>query len=273
MISRQKNWPLTLNTTSTHDTKRGEDVRARLNVLSDIPTEWFGVMSQWRKINEPLKHNNIPTASEEYFIYQSLLGAYPMQECTHDQFAARFERYLVKSLREAKINSGWERPNEEYESSCVEFSRKLLKNDSLFMKSFLNFHNRIVDFGIVNSLAQLLLKFTCPGIPDTYQGCENWDLSFVDPDNRRPVDFNRNCELLTALGSDEDKQELIESLWKNRYTGQVKLWLTQTLLRMRKQHAEFFRNAEYIPLSVQGELSHLQEVMDRNGWLWSFPFI
>jgi malto-oligosyltrehalose synthase len=269
MSDRQNNWPLTLNTTSTHDTKRGEDVRARLNVLSDIPNEWFDVISQWQKINEPLKHNNVPAPNEEYFIYQSIVGAYPMCQCAHEQFIARFEGYLIKSLREAKINSGWEGPKEEYESACVEFSRTLLKNDSLFMKSLLDFHRRIVDFGIVNSLSQVLLKFTCPGIPDTYQGCENWDLSFVDPDNRRPVDFNHHSELLGALDV-EDKEKLPVSLWKNRYSGQVKLWLTQTLLRLRKQQAEFFKTADYVPLSVEGEFSDYAFAFarrDREKWL------
>jgi malto-oligosyltrehalose synthase len=263
MIERQKNWPLTLNATSTHDTKRGEDVRARLNVLSDIPGEWFEVVSQWREMNQSLKQNSIPAPTEEYFIYQSLVGAYPMHTCTHDSFVTRFEAYLIKSLREAKMHSGWEKPNEEYESTCIEFLRKLLKTDSLFMKSFIDFHRRIVDFGIVNSLAQVLLKFTCPGIPDTYQGCENWDLSFVDPDNRRPVDFNHHLELLNALDA-EGKEKLLESLWKKRYTGQVKLWLTQTLLRLRKQQAEFFKNAAYVPLDVEGEFSDFAFAFARN---------
>lgn len=253
MTGRQKKWPLALNTTSTHDTKRGEDVRARLNVLSDLPGEWFEHVQKWREENLSLKQQNIPNANEEYFIYQSLIGAYPMPGSDEDNFEERFKEYLQKSLREAKTNSGWAEPNDEYEEAVKDFAAKLLDKRNAFWKSFDLFHKKVSDFGIINSLSQLLLKFTCPGVPDVYQGCELWDLSFVDPDNRRAVNYQYRMRLLDELGQEENKEKLFQSLWKNRNNGQIKLWLTQELFKLRKQQAEFFEKAEYVPLKTKGE--------------------
>jgi malto-oligosyltrehalose synthase/4-alpha-glucanotransferase len=253
MIERQKKWPLTLNATSTHDTKRGEDVRARLNVLSDFPQEWIDHVKDWRRINESIRKNNIPDSNEEYFIYQSLIGTYPFPGWEDKDFGERLTLYLQKSLREAKLNSNWTKPNEEYEKATDHFAISLLNKNSEFWKTFEPFHNKIADFGIINSLAQVLLKFTCPGVPDIYQGCELWDLSFVDPDNRRPVDYQRRLYLLEQLDKEDDKDKFIRDLWKNRNTGQIKLWLTQSLLKLRSQQADFFKQADYVPLNIKGE--------------------
>jgi malto-oligosyltrehalose synthase/4-alpha-glucanotransferase len=251
MMERQENWPLSLNATSTHDTKRGEDVRARLNVLSDIPEEWFTLIQQWRQLNDRYKQNNFPDANDEYLIYQSLVGNYPMPGQDEDRFEERLIAYLNKALREAKRHSNWATPNEEYEKATAEFVKTLLKKNEEFRKSFEQFHSEIVDHGIINSLSQLLLKFTCPGVPDTYQGSELWDLSFVDPDNRRAVDYQKRIQWLNEFPKDVDKN-FCQGLWQDRYSGKIKLWLTHKLLQWRKEQKEFIHKAEYIPLNTEG---------------------
>jgi malto-oligosyltrehalose synthase/4-alpha-glucanotransferase len=251
MIERQETWPLSLNATSTHDTKRGEDVRSRLNVLSDIPEEWFNVVQQWQQLNKRHKQNDCPDANDEYLIYQSLVGSYPMPGHNDDGFEERLITYLQKALREAKHHSDWTSPNQEYETATTEFAKKLLNENDEFCRSFEQFHSKIVDYGIINSLSQLLLKFTCPGCPDTYQGSEVWDLSFVDPDNRRAVDYEKRIQWLNELkyGADENFWQL---LWRDRYSGKIKLWLTHKLLQWRKEQKEFLHKAEYIPLTTEG---------------------
>ncbi|HEY2722675.1 MAG TPA: malto-oligosyltrehalose synthase, partial [Chitinophagaceae bacterium] len=264
MITRQIKWPLTLNATSTHDTKRGEDVRARLNVLSDLAENWFSLVRQWIKMNAVHKQGNVPDANDEYFIYQNIVGAYPMPGCDDEHFVGRIEAYLIKALHEAKTNSGWVQPNVEYERATIDFIRKLLDRNSAFFKDFTDFYQHIVDFGIINSLVQVLLKFTCPGIPDLYQGCEFWDLSFVDPDNRRPIDFILHSQLLDEINAISYKGELFTSLWKDRYNGQVKMWLTKTLLTLRRHDPVFFKEAVYVPLTIKGEFLEFVFAFARN---------
>ncbi|MGZ3852497.1 MAG: malto-oligosyltrehalose synthase, partial [Flavisolibacter sp.] len=167
MAERQEHWPLSLNATATHDTKRGEDARARLNALTDLEAEWSSAVEEWMRLAEPLKQNQFPDRNDEYLIYQSLVGNYPMPGQEEDQFKERLTAYLQKALREAKQHSNWTTPNEEYEKATAEFAKGLLNKDGSFWKSFEGFHSTIVDYGIVNSLGQLLLKFTCPGVPDT----------------------------------------------------------------------------------------------------------
>ncbi|HWI94058.1 MAG TPA: malto-oligosyltrehalose synthase [Flavisolibacter sp.] len=251
MIERQENWPLSLNATSTHDTKRGEDVRARLNVLSDMPGDWFNIVQQWQQLTQGYKQNNFPDKNDEYLIYQSLVGNYPMPRQGDDNFEQRFIAYLQKAFREAKQHSNWTSPNEGYENAAKDFVKKLLNKNGAFWKSFEEFHSGIVDFGIINSLSQLLLKFTCPGVPDTYQGCEVWDFSFVDPDNRRPVDYEKRIQWLNEFPQQED-ETFLQQLWTNRYDGRIKLWLTSKLLQWRRGQKEFLQQAEYIPLTVEG---------------------
>jgi malto-oligosyltrehalose synthase/4-alpha-glucanotransferase len=251
MIERQENWPLSLNATSTHDTKRGEDVRARLNVLSDIAEEWFNIVQQWQQLNKGRKQNHFPDANDEYLVYQSLVGNYPMPGQDEDGFGERMTAYLQKALREAKRHSNWTTPNEEYEKATAEFAEALLNKNEEFWKSFEQFQSEIVDYGIINSLSQLLLKFTCPGVPDTYQGSELWDLSFVDPDNRRAVDYEKRIQWLDKFPEDGD-EKFWQDLWDDRYSGKIKLWLTHNLLQWRKEQKEFLQKAEYIPLTVEG---------------------
>jgi 4-alpha-glucanotransferase len=251
MIERQESWPLSLNTSSTHDTKRGEDVRARLNVLSDISEDWFNTVQQWKELGKRNKQNNFPDANDEYLVYQSLVGNYPMPGQDEDRFEERMTAYLQKALREAKLHSNWTNPNKEYEKATTEFAKQLLDKNEEFWKSFEKLHSEIVDYGIINSLSQLLLKFTCPGVPDTYQGSELWDLSFVDPDNRRAVDYQKRIQWLNEFPEDGD-ENFRQDLWRDRYSGRIKLWLTHKLLQWRKEQKEFLQKAEYVPLTVEG---------------------
>jgi malto-oligosyltrehalose synthase len=255
MLDRQQKWPISMNGTSTHDTKRGEDVRARLNVLTDLPGEWLKTVQEWQQLNKDLKENGGPDANDEYLIYQTLIGAYPMPTQGDDDFKNRVQEYLQKALREAKTHSNWTTPNEEYEAATKNFAVKLLDTDAPFWKSFEQFHKKIANFGIVNSLAQVLLKFTTPGVPDIYQGTELWDFSLVDPDNRRPVDYELRQQLMNELETEanEEHENLMSQLWEHRYSAKIKLWLIHALLSDRKENEAFFANADYIQLTVEGE--------------------
>lgn len=252
MAQRQQQWPYSLNATSTHDTKRGEDVRARLNVLTDLPDEWLKNVQQWQEMNAPLKTNGFPDANDEYFIYQSLIGAWPLEKKDEEDFPGRLEEYLQKALREAKLHSNWTTPNEEYESATKKFAVALLDKDKPFRKSFSVFMEKISDHGIVNSLAQVLLKFTCPGVPDVYQGCELWDFSFVDPDNRRPVDYEQRIKWLDGLEEGGSDRNFLQELWSSRSDARIKLWLVHTLMKLRRDNPDVFTEGEYIPLQTDG---------------------
>lgn len=254
MMDRQQHWPLSMNSTATHDTKRGEDVRASLNVLTDIAQDWADTILQWQKINAGLKTNNAPDANDEYFIYQTIIGAYPMPGQDNDDFSNRLQDYLIKVVREAKINSNWAKPNEQYENAVKRFITRLLKDKNAFWKSFTTLHKRVADYGMINSLAQLLLKYTCPGMPDLYQGCELWDFSFVDPDNRRPVDYLKREQFIADVeGDQEPAPELWQRLWENRYNAQIKSALVHLLLQERDKNVPTFTQGAYIPLKVKGK--------------------
>ncbi|QRQ99557.1 malto-oligosyltrehalose synthase [Dyadobacter sandarakinus] len=250
MRRRQKEQPFSLNTTSTHDTKRGEDVRARLNVLTDLADEWLALVKECQEMNQSDRGQG-PDLNDEYLIYQTIVGAYPMPGSGDNDFADRLEAYLQKALREGKTNSDWAEPNEAYEKAAVEFAQKLLEKDTPFQRRFAEFQSDVIEYGIINSLAQVVLKFTCPGIPDVYQGCELWDLSLVDPDNRRPVDYALREKLLTGF-ADYDHGTLLSNLWENRHEGGIKLWLTTRLFELRKEAPLIFTGGEYIPLTVRG---------------------
>ncbi len=255
MKNRQKNWPLGLNATSTHDTKRGEDVRARLNVLTELSTEFFEHVRRWRDLNAPLRESgNIPDSNDEYLIYQTLLGAFPIEAEDEKDFGDRMEEYIQKALREAKVHTNWAEPNEVYEDGAKRFARSLLDKKSPFWQDFARFHQDVAEFGIINSLTQTLLKFTLPGTPDVYQGCELWDFSLVDPDNRRPVDFAKRKHLLDKFEKTDSQQNLLKQLWQDRHDAGIKLWLTRQLFHLRRQNPRLFSEGSYIPLKVQGAL-------------------
>jgi malto-oligosyltrehalose synthase/4-alpha-glucanotransferase len=252
MAERQKRWPYSLNATSTHDTKRGEDVRARLNVITELSDDWLKAVRKWQKENAALKQNGAPDANDEYFIYQTLAGTFPLTAEEEKDYPERLGEYLRKALREAKTHSDWIAPDETYEGAAIRFAHHLLDKNKVFWKSFRPFLQKISDFGIINALVQTLLKFTCPGVPDVYQGCELWDLSFVDPDNRRPVDFEQRLERLKALGEKEQAADFRQSLWQERSDGSIKLWLTRILFRLRQKEPELFTAGAYLPLATTG---------------------
>jgi malto-oligosyltrehalose synthase/4-alpha-glucanotransferase len=251
MKARQEQWPLSINTTSTHDTKRGEDVRARLNVLTDLGEEWLQKVDEWRKLTKGLKKGAAPDINDEYFIYQVICGTFPMPGEDEDSFQERINEYLQKALREAKRHSNWTAPNEEYENAAKDFAQKLLDKNGAFWKSFSEWQQKIVDAGILNSLVQLTLKFTCPGVPDVYQGTELWDLSFVDPDNRRPADYQKRSKWLNSLTTGPAPGW--PQLWNDRYSGKIKLWLTHKLQQLRQSFTRIFSEGEYMPLEVKGQ--------------------
>lgn len=253
MIDRQAQSPMALNATATHDTKRGEDVRARLNVLTDIPDEWIEKVGQWKAENISFKRDDTLSENDEYLIYQTLVGAHPMPEGLEDDFTNRMQQYLEKALREAKMNSNWSVPNTDYEEAAKRFAAALLSKENSFQKSFEPFLREVSDYGIINSLVQVMLKFTCPGIPDIYQGTEFWDLSLVDPDNRRKVAFEDRMKWLEVLEDKEATPKFFEDLWKNRSDGQIKLSLIKFLLRERKHAVDLFQKGDYLPLHTEGE--------------------
>jgi (1->4)-alpha-D-glucan 1-alpha-D-glucosylmutase len=258
-IQQQQQWPYKINATATHDTKRGEDVRARLHVLSEIPEEWEKQIRQWHKINLPVKQKRdkefVPDKNEEYMLYQALIGSWPFEYPLPENFAERLEGYLLKAMKEAKVHTSWSIPDEKYEQSLLTFSRKLLDPAHGFIKAFEPFQKRIAFYGIFNSLSQTLLKLTSPGVPDVYQGCELWDLSMVDPDNRRPVDYQIRQQYLESVQEKEksNASQLIEELLERKEDGRVKLFVVYKTLQLRKQQAALFREGTYIPLEVSGK--------------------
>jgi 4-alpha-glucanotransferase len=247
MVTRQQQWALSMSGTSTHDTKRGEDVRARLNVLTDIGDEWIAKVEEWRELNAALKTDAGPDDNDEYLVYQALVGHYAKGE---ENFEARIQEYLQKAVREAKIHSNWTTPNGEYESATKAFAVALLDKEKPFWKSFQDFLSQIQQHGMINSLSQVLLKVTLPGVPDVYQGSELWDFSFVDPDNRRAVDFEKRNSLVDRF--ENAGTDLLPSLWKED-NGSIKLWLLQQLLAIRKTDAGLFTEGDYIPLKTEGK--------------------
>ena len=215
-LDRQRDWPATLLATSTHDTKRSEDVRARIVAISEIPELWRRSLQRWGTANHRWKRmvNDLeaPDANEEYLLYQTLLGTWPMQANGEPEpvpapdYIERIQAYMTKALKEAKINTSWIQPNEEWDAAMHDFVARILDSSSRnkFLPIFLPAAKEIIRLGAINSLTQTLLKLTSPGVPDIYQGTEIWDYSLVDPDNRRPVDYElrrRNAEITVERDS------------------------------------------------------------------------
>lgn len=253
---RQQHWHTAMNASSTHDTKRGEDLRARINVLSEIPDEWQAQIQKWRDINYQVKTRGkrglMPSANDEYAFYQTMLGAYPFQESEMNGFIDRVEQCAIKSIREAKVHTAWLRPNQPYEDACSNFVKAVLASDQ-FLAEFLPFQHKIAHYGIFNSLSQTVIKLASPGIPDIYQGAELWDLSLVDPDNRRPVDFKLREAFLDEIQAASDRVSLIQKLLETRQTGQIKQFLVAQALKLRNQYQSTFLEGDYIPLEATGK--------------------
>ncbi len=259
MEERLKNMPLSMNALSTHDTKRGEDARARLNVLSDMPVDWMEETRQWRELNKKYKtqveDREIPSPNDEYLIYQVLCAHLPMNGKADASFLDRLHEYLIKAMREAKVNSSWSNPDENYENETLGFINRIFSDDSEFPARLASFMEELIPHGIVNSITQIILKNTVPGVPDTFQGTEYWNLSFVDPDNRRPVDYLKLSENLEELEKDysADPEELAERLFSNPLTGKLKQWVTWLTLKERLDYPDLFLKGSYIPLKVIGK--------------------
>jgi (1->4)-alpha-D-glucan 1-alpha-D-glucosylmutase len=254
-------WPHTLNATSTHDTKRSEDVRARLNVLSELPRAWARCLSRWSRMNrekqELVKGQPVPDPNEEVLLYQTLVGAWPLEPEGEPALRDRLKAYMVKAAREAKVHTSWLHPDAAYEKALENFVEVCLDSSSTnqFLDDFLRFQQSIAYRGALNSLAQALLKITSPGIPDFYQGTELWDLSLVDPDNRRPVDFSKRAQLLNELRREKasDLARLVRELLAHWRDGRIKMYLISRALDFRRANADLFEAGDYLPLSPSGE--------------------
>ena len=266
MRERQACWPTSLSATSTHDTKRSEDARARINVLSEITREWKAHVARWAKCNKKYKGDvegqPVPDRNEEYLLYQTLVGIWPLaplEDAQYRVFCDRIQGYMSKALREAKVHTSWVNPDQAYEGAVQKFVESILDRvkPNPFLDDFLTFQERIAHSGVWNSLAQVVLKITGPGIPDFYQGSELWDLSVVDPDNRGPVNYEIRASMLADLRRaraecESDPRELVRTLLDQRTDGRIKLYVTMTALNYRRTNRTLFQKGEYIPLESQG---------------------
>lgn len=275
---RSNLWPHSMNATSTHDTKRGEDVRARINVLSEIPEEWENNIKKWNKINKKGKRivngKNVPDRNDEYFLYQSLVGAFPFSEDEYPLFTKRVQNYLIKAVREAKVHTAWLKPDTDYEEAFISFMEEILKasEQNQFLREFIPFQKKVAYYGIFNSLSQTLIKLASPGVPDFYQGTELWDLNFVDPDNRRPVDFEKRRELLREIKAKEKENllSLISELFATKEDGRVKLFLIYRALKARKEKLEVFQKGAYVTISAGERFKeHIVAFARKSGDSWA----
>ncbi len=271
---RAANWPHSMLSTSTHDTKRSEDVRARLDVISEIPRVWAAQVMKWRRINRSRKqkladNRVVPDNNEEYLLYQTLVGAWPLSisnEEHHQQFVGRIKQYMEKAVHEAKVNVSWLNPNPEYIEGMNLFLDGILSptwrgRTNLFWDSIEKFIQPVAYFGLLNSLAQTILKLSAPGVPDVYQGQEMWDFSLVDPDNRRPVDFEareRSLAQMTAAIRGAGLSDLCQNLLQHCRDGRIKLWVTARTLNFRRSYKELFQSGGYKALHVtRGREEHV----------------
>jgi (1->4)-alpha-D-glucan 1-alpha-D-glucosylmutase len=261
---RAKTWPHTMLATSTHDNKRSEDVRARVNVLSEMPAAWRLALRRWSRINRrkktPIGDESAPSANDEYLLYQTLLGAWPLEPLdpgARDLFRERIQRYMLKAAREAKTHTSWVNPAEDYEQALAAFIDALLKpvERNPFVTDFLPAQARVARYGMLNSLSQTLIKYVSPGVPDLYQGNELWDFSLVDPDNRRPVDYARRTAALAELQANlaEPGPEKVQALLDTLEDGRTKLYVTWKALALRARHPDLFQQSGYTPLHAEGE--------------------
>jgi (1->4)-alpha-D-glucan 1-alpha-D-glucosylmutase len=257
---RNKRWPHSINASSTHDTKRAEDVRARISVLSEVPEEWQKRLNQWAAMNDKYKIADngpaVPDRNEEYFLYQTLLGMWPLDQSEIPGVLERLQSYAVKATREAMVHTRWTRPNLAHEEGLTKFVASILdaKQNSAFLDDFLQFHRKTAFYGMLNSLSLTLLKITTPGVPDFYQGSEMWDLRLVDPDNRGTIDFGRRIESLKKLkDSSTATAELSIELLKNWSDGNIKLYVIWKALDFRRQSRELFTGGDFIPVEISGE--------------------
>lgn len=269
---RVQHWPHTMLATSTHDVKHGEDARARLAALSLIPEEWVAKVPAWSRIlrarRGDVEGTAPPARNDEYLFFQNLIATWPpelttaLQSQTQQltQYSERLQGAMIKSVREARVHSNWISPDPTYETAVTEFVRNALDPivGQTFLENFLPFQQRVAELGVHNSLVQVLLKVTSPGVADFYQGSDLWDLNLPDPDNRRPVDFAARRQLLSQI--DEARQDpvaALQTMLKNWHDGKIKLCVTQRLLRFRSKHSDLFEEGSYEPLQTGNDSSWL----------------
>jgi (1->4)-alpha-D-glucan 1-alpha-D-glucosylmutase len=273
---RLEEWPDSMSATATHDTKRGEDARARLNALTEMPDEWERRLDLWMGWNAAKKPSvegiAAPDADEEILIYQTLIGIWPNHAEEEPGVAARVKEFVVKALREAKRHSSWIAWNEAYEAAAQEFVDRILEDDSPFRADFLEFQRVLAKFGARNSLSQLVMKIASPGVPDFYQGAELWQLNLVDPDNRRPVDYGVRKSMLERLRrrEAEGRIRLVRELAADPLRDEMKLFVTFRALEFRRSNRELFARGEYIPLRAAGSYAdHVCAFARRLGKRWA----
>jgi (1->4)-alpha-D-glucan 1-alpha-D-glucosylmutase len=255
---RQHRWPHTLNATTTHDTKRSEDLRARVNVLSEIPEEWAAKIAEWAKENaihkQMINGLGAPDANEEYLIYQTLLGMWSPNAADLPSITKRLQDYMVKALREAKVHTRWIEPNEVHERAVNRFIELILspRTAPQFLADIAQFQRRLAWCGMINGLGQALLKIVTPGTPDFYQGSELWDLRLVDPDNRGPIDFTERCKALRALENAGPSPDIAFELLQRWPNGHIKIHIARIALRHRLEHPELFDEGSLVPVIARG---------------------
>lgn len=265
VTSRLRDFPHAMNATTTHDTKRGEDVRARISVLSEIPDQWQQHLGRWAKLNErhrkSIDGQPVPDRNEEIFLYQTLLGAWPLEPTDFSSLSERLQAYAVKATREAMVHTRWTQPNVRHERALQGFVRSIIKSGikNEFLRDFGRFQERVSYYGMVNGLSQTLLKIASPGIPDFYQGSELWDLRLVDPDNRQRVDFDKRNAMLANLPladlpqTDESTLASLSDFTNNWKDGRIKLYLICKALHFRSQNAALFSEGQFLPLECHGK--------------------
>lgn len=267
-IKRAQSWPFSMLATSTHDTKRSEDVRARLDVLSEMPKLWTSQVFRWRKTNRSRKRmlgdgRSVPDLNEEYLLYQTLVGSWPFDLSTpeaRENYVERIKQYMTKAVHEAKINLSWINDDPGYTEALQQFIEKILTpgtrtRPNSFLEQIQGFQSATAFFGAINSLAQRLLMISSPGNPDIYQGTELWDLSLVDPDNRRPVDYGLRQRLLLDLDRRAEAGDIpgfCAEMLSQYQDGRIKLWTTMQALRTRRDRRELFHAGHYSPINPTG---------------------
>ncbi|HVQ63800.1 MAG TPA: malto-oligosyltrehalose synthase [Terriglobia bacterium] len=266
MRERQARWPHALSASSTHDTKRSEDARARINVLSELPREWKRHVGRWHRLNRKHRPETegelMPDRNDEYLFYQTLIGVWPfepMHDGTYRSFCERVQRYMQKAVNEAKVHTSWINPNPTYDHAVQAFVEAVLDRTKTnrFLEDFLPFQARVARYGLYNSLSQLLLKVTAPGIPDFFQGTELWSLHLVDPDNRSAVDYQIRMTMVEHLRQTVDqlgwnRTQFAQSLFEQAHDGRIKLYLAMISLEYRRLHPELFQKGEYRSLECGG---------------------
>ena len=272
-------WPGSLNATSTHDTKRSEDVRARLNALSEMSAEWKDHLDLWSKQNarhkEQVRGHAVPDRNEEYYLYQTLLGVWPLDHQDCPTLSKRVQEHILKATREAMVNTRWTRPNQPHEDALLKFVARILSQDDNheFLQDFRQFQKRLAYFGMVNGLSQALLKIASPGVPDFYQGSELWDLRLVDPDNRGPIDFAKRTAALESI-SHADSAQALRNFVEHWHDGCIKLYLIWKAIRFRRDHVDLFRDGEFVALQSAGtNARNVTAFLRRHDSSWSLAAI